>query len=95
LIAALPTDADILTQVDAALNAAIDELGVGVPSATPSLRTGLMLMYMLTRNSVDVKTTDSPNNLKLTDDAGTVLAHKPLTDDGNDYNEAEMVGGDI
>lgn len=91
LIAALNdlSTSDVLTQVNAALDTSIAELGVGAPSATPSLRTGLMLLYMALRNRVDVDTTGA-DAMKLYNDAGSQIASKLVTDDGTDYSEAKM-----
>lgn len=44
------TTAQVLTQVNSALDTAIAELSSGAPSATPSIRTALMLLYMALRN---------------------------------------------
>ena len=81
--------AEVLTQVNAALDTAISELGVAAPTATPTLRTGLMLLYMMARNRVDVDTTGT-DALKIYNDAGTQICSKAITDDGTDYSEAEM-----
>jgi len=81
--------ADILTQVNAALDTAISELGVGAPVATPTIRTGLMLLYMSLRNRTDVFTSGA-DALRLYNDAGTIITTKLLSDDGSDYSEAEM-----
>lgn len=81
--------ADVLTQVNAALDTAISELGVAVPTATPTLRTGLMLMYMALRNRTVVQTSGT-DALEIHNDAGTLITKKLLTDDGSDYIEAEM-----
>jgi hypothetical protein len=91
LIAALNdiSSANVLTQVNAALDTAIAELGVAAPTATPTLRTGLMLLYMMTRNRVDVDTTGT-DAIKIYNNAGTQIASKLVTDDGTDYSEAEM-----
>lgn len=91
LIAALNdiSSANVLTQVNAALDTAIAELGVAAPTATPTLRTGLMLLYMMTRNRVDVDTTGT-DAIKIYNNAGTQIASKAVTDDGTDYSEAEM-----
>jgi len=91
LIAALNniSSANVLTQVNAALDTAIIELGVAAPAVTPTLRTGLMLMYMMARNRVDVDTTGA-DAMKIYNDAGTQIASKLITDDGTDYSEAEM-----
>lgn len=83
------SDSEVLTQVNAALDTAISELGVGAPTATPSLRTGLMLLYMMARNRVDVDTTGT-DAMKIYNDAGTQIASKAITDDGTDYSEAKM-----
>lgn len=80
---------DILTQVNAALDTAISELGVAVPAATPTLRTGLMLMYMALRNRTDVQTSGA-DALEIRNNAGTIITQKLLTDDGSDYSEAKM-----
>ena len=91
LIAALNdiAAADVLTQVNAALDTAISELGVAAPTATPTLRTGLMLMYMALRNKTIVQTSGT-DALEIHNDAGTLITQKLLTDDGSDYTEAEM-----
>lgn len=81
--------ADVLTQVNAALDTAIAELAVAAPTATPTLRTGLMLLYMMARNRVDVDTTGT-DAVKVYNDAGTQIASKTITDDGADYSEAKM-----
>ncbi len=83
------SEANVLTQVNAALDTAIAELGVAAPTATPSLRTGLMLMYMMARNKVDVDTTGT-DAMKIYNDSGTMITSKAITDDGTDYSEAEM-----
>ncbi len=78
--------------VDAAIDTAISELGVAAPTATPTLRTGLMLLYMTLRNQTIVQTSGT-DALEIYNDAGTLIAQKLLTDDGSDYTEAEMVSG--
>jgi hypothetical protein len=78
-----------LATVNAALDTAIAELSVGVPTATPSLRTGLMLLYMALRNKTVVQTSGT-DALEIYNDAGDKIASKAITDDGSDYTEAEM-----
>ncbi len=94
LIAALNdiSSANVLTQVNAALDTAIAELGVAAPTATPTLRTGLMLLYMTLRNKTSVQTSGT-DALEVNNNAGTIIAKKLLTDDGSDYVEAEMTSG--
>lgn len=84
---AIPSE--VLTQVNAALDTAIAELGVAAPTATPTMRTGLMLLYMMARNRVDVDTTGT-DAMKLYNNAGTQIASKLITDDGADYSESKL-----
>lgn len=82
----------LLAAVNAALDTAIAEIAQGVPSATPTMRTGLMLMYMALRNKLDVPTV-ATDTLELHNDAGTRIAQKLITDNGTDYSEAKMTSG--
>ena len=82
--------AEVNTEVDGALDTAIPELTVAAPAATPTIRTGLMLLYMALRNKLVVQTSGT-DALELHNDAGTKIASKLLTDDGSDYEEAEML----
>lgn len=79
----------INAEVDTALDEAIPELGVAAPTATPSIRTGLQLMYMALRNKL-VTQTSGTDALEIHNDAGTKITQKLLTDDGSDYTEAKM-----
>jgi hypothetical protein len=94
LIAALNniSSANVLTQVNAALDTAIAELSQAAPTATPSLRTGLMLLYMALRNQFIVQTSGT-DALEVYNDAGTKIAKKTISDDGSDYTEAKMTSG--
>ncbi len=82
------TTANVLTQVNAALDTAISELGVAAPTATPTLRTGLMLLYMTLRNRLDLDT--GTNTKEIFNSAGTKITQKALTDDDTTYSEAKM-----
>lgn len=86
-------DAEVQSEVDDALNTAIAELSQGVPSATPSIRNAVMLLYMALRNKLDVETSGSPDVIQIHNDAGTVISKKQLTDSGGDYSEAKMESG--
>ena len=86
-------DAEVESEVNDALNTAIAELGVGIPAATPTIRTALMLLYMALRNKLDVETSGTPDVLEVHNDAGTIIAKKSLTDSGGDYSEAKMESG--
>ncbi len=94
LIAALNdvSTAEVLTQVNAALDTAISELGVAAPTGTPTLRTGLMLLYMALRNKLVVQTS-AVDAIEIYNDAGTLICKKAITDDTADYTEAEMSSG--
>jgi hypothetical protein len=83
---------NINAEVDTALDTAISELGVGAPTATPTIRTGIMLMYHALRNKLVVQTSGT-DALEIYDNAGTLIAKKLITDDGSDYTEAEMISG--
>jgi len=87
--ALLATPAQVNTEVVDALGTdTIAELAQGVPTATPTIKTAIMLLYMAMRNKLNVDT-----NKEITNDAGTVIAKKALTDDGTTYSEAEMISG--
>ena len=82
----------------AALNAdAVDEiwdepmveLAQAIPSATPAMRALLALLYMIARNQITVTST----NKTFSNDAGTVITKKALSDDGTTYTEAEAIAG--
>lgn len=87
---AIPSE--VLTQVNAALDTAISELAVAAPTATPTVRTGLMLLYMALRNRLDAQTSGT-DALEIYRDDGTLIAQKLVTDDGSDYSEAKMTSG--
>ncbi len=82
----------LLAAANAALDTAISELSQGIPTATPTMRTALMLMYMALRNKLDVATSGT-DTLEVHSDDGTRIAQKLLTDDGSDYSEAKMSSG--
>lgn len=81
---------EVLAQIEAALDDTIPELGVAIPTATPNLRTGLMLLYMALRNKLDVSAADGK---EIHDNAGGVIARKDLSDNGTIYSETEMTAG--
>ncbi len=79
-------DAEVESEVNDALNTAIAELSAGAPTATPTIRTGIMLMYMALRN----KLTTTSSAKTISNDAGTTIATKALSDNGTTYTEDEM-----
>jgi hypothetical protein len=86
-------DAEVESEVNDALDTAIAELSQAIPTATPTVRTALMLLYMALRNRLDIDTTGASDFKEIYNDAGTVITKKTLTDDGATYSEAEMVAG--
>ena len=82
-------DAEVESEVNDAIDTVIAELGVAAPTATPTLRTGMMLMYMALRNKLVVQTSGT-DAIEIYNNAGTKIASKAITDDGADYTEAEM-----
>lgn len=75
--------------VDEIWDEAMAELAQAAPSATPTMRALLALLYMTARNAVTVTSTTKT----FSNDAGTVIAKKALSDDGTTYTEAEAVSG--
>jgi hypothetical protein len=87
------SSANVLTQVNAALDTAISELSQAKPTATPSIRTGIMLLYMALRNKTTTDTSGGTDYLEIYNNAGAVIAKKTLTDDGSKYTEDQMATG--
>ena len=85
-------DAEVESEVNDAIDTAISELCVAAPTATPTIRTALMLLYMSLRNK-SVTQTSGTDALEVYNNAGAIIAKKLLTDDGSDYTAAEMVSG--
>jgi hypothetical protein len=69
------------------------ELSQGVPSATPTHRDALMLIYMALRNRLDVDTSGGTDHKEIYNDANVVITKKILTDDGSTYREDKMITG--
>jgi hypothetical protein len=77
---------DVLTQVNAALDTVISELGVATPTATPTLRTGLMLLYMALRN----KGTQTSTTKTISNNAGVTIASAAISDDATTFTKEEF-----
>jgi len=77
--------AEILSEVNAALDTAISELGVAAPTATPTLRTGLMLLYMAFRN----KGTQTSTTKTISNDAETTIASAAISADPTTFTKEE------
>lgn len=65
------------------------ELSQGIPTATPTIKTALMLLYMAIRNKRTVTATEDG----VYDDAGTKIAKSALSDDGTTFTRGEMASG--
>ena len=88
--ALLATPAQVNTEVvDAIGTDTISELAQATPTATPTVKTALMLLYMIARN----KLTTTSTELGVYNDAGTKIIKKTLADDGSTYTETEMGSG--
>ena len=75
--------------VDEIWDEAMTELSQAAPSATPAMRALVSMLYMMARNAVTV----TSSSKTFSNDAGTVVFKKALTDDGTTYTEAEMATG--
>lgn len=85
---------DVNTQVLDVMNVdTIPELTQAVPSATPTHRAALMLIYMALRNRLDVDTSGGTDHKEIYNDANVVITKKVLTDDGSTYREDKMIIG--
>ncbi len=80
---------NVLGSLNAWQTAALAELGIATPSATPDIKNALMLLYMIARNKLTVTSTE----LDITNNAGTVIAKKALSDDSTTFTEDEMASG--
>lgn len=78
--------ADAVTEIWAKTLA---ELAQAAPSGTPAVLDAIAMLYMMARNQVTVSATDK----KFTNDAGTVVFKKALSDSGSVYTEAEAASG--
>lgn len=82
----LPNDVDaLLTWIDDA----IPELAQAAPTATPTVKEALMLLYMAMRNDCEATATER----RIKNDAGTVIAKGTMADDGTTFNQGELVSG--
>lgn len=81
--------AEVKSEVNGAIDTAIPELGVATPATTPTIRTGLMLMYMALLNQLIVQTSGT-DALEIYNNAGVKIASKLITDAAGDYTEAKM-----
>ena len=83
---AIPTAAGIKAQVVAALSSdQQSELSV-IPSATPTIASALMLIYMALRNQV----TATATQIKIRKDDGSVVATASANDDGTTFTRGKF-----
>ena len=71
------------------LTAAIAELAQGVPTATPTMKQALMLLYMAMRN----QTLTTASEYGIYNDAATKIAKAALSDDGTTFTRAKLASG--
>lgn len=67
----------------------LSELPQAQPSATPQAQAALMLLFMMARNAG--KSTSSER--RILNDAGTVIAKAPMSDDGTTFDQGKLVAG--
>jgi len=75
--------------VDALGTDTLAQLSQAIPATTPTIKTALMLLYMIAR--YQLPTTSS--SLGVYNDAGTKIAKKALSDDATTYTEGKMASG--
>lgn len=68
---------------------AISELSQAQPPTTPTPQQAVMALYMALRNNL----TTTASTKSVTNNAGTVIFKKALSDDGTTYTEAKAVSG--
>jgi len=93
-----PTSGDLTATMKASVNAevvdavatdTIAELSQAAPAATPTMRTALMLLYMMARNKYESTATGE----KFHNDAGGVFTKSTLSDNGTTFSREELVSG--
>ena len=75
--------------VDALTVDTISELAQGAPETTPTLADAVMRIYMALIHVIDV----DASLKEFSNNAGTVIWKKGLSDDGSNYVEAEGASG--
>lgn len=75
--------------VDVLFTDTINELAQAQPSATPSISTALMFLYMALRN----ETTTSASQLTIANNAGTVVSKQTLSETASVLTRAKFVSG--
>jgi hypothetical protein len=75
--------------VDALFADLISELSQGLPAATPTIATALMALYMTWRNS----TTQSTTEMKVRNNAGSVICKATTTDSGSEFTKGQYQTG--
>lgn len=84
------TQAQVNTEVvDVIRVDTISELAQAAPAATPTVATALMLLYMALRNESE----RTSSELKIKNDAGTVICKGSLADDGTTFTKGELAAG--
>lgn len=65
------------------------ELPQAAPSATPTARAAIMLLFMMARNASQSTSTER----RVKNDAGIVIAKATMSDDGVTFDQGELVAG--
>lgn len=88
---AVAGDAMALTvaAVDLIWDEAFAELPQAQPAASPTARVAIMLLFMLARNAGQSTTTER----RVRNDANTVIAKAPMSDDGVTFDQGKLVSG--
>ena len=86
---AIDADALAADAVDEIWDELMVEPSQAAPGAAPALRTVLAYLYVALRNAITVSATSKT----FSDDSGTVIFKKALSDDSTTYTEAEAVSG--
>lgn len=84
------TSADVLTQVNAALDTAVSQPGSGAPAANPSIRTAIAYLFKAWRNRVTQ--TDTQYSL-YNDNATTIDQKATFSDDTVTADRGEIASG--
>ena len=75
--------------IDGAAFPAMAEMAQGNPSATPDLPDAIMYLYMALRNASQSTATER----RIMNNAGTVIAKAPMSDDGTTFDQGKLVTG--
>lgn len=81
--------ADVDAECDGALETVMSELSIGAPTATPTIKEALMLIYMVLRN----KALNDASYLYIYNSSGTVIAKAQVSESAGVLTRSAMVSG--